>query len=203
MNELSDKVRNRRSTLEAIRQYLLGNLDALTEKEEQVYERLLTVQVMRKFASTSTVLKRYRERFQVSEVTAMKDLRTAKQLFGDLNASMKEGLRSLWLDRADETWLLAAQQKDSKAMATAAAVAARLLGNPDKETFIPDQSQLGNNIFIFGGSAKLENSVLQLVEGIKQSGRIDLSKFPIENAEYEDIRDGDTSGDSSDAQTQQ
>lgn len=177
------KVRERRSAIDAIKQFMLGNLEELTDKENQLFMRYKWIQMARTTSSRSKFIDAYCMEFEVSDATAARDLAISNRLFGDQLAKEKEGLRALWLERVDEAYAKAVENEDLKAMNEASKIAARLLGNPDKEQFIPDKEQLGNNLYIFAPSKELEKGMLMVVEMMKKQGRLDLSKFPVEDAE--------------------
>jgi hypothetical protein len=185
--EPQDRLRERRSATEAIRQFMLGNVEELTAKERDLFDRYQTIQLLRVNMTRAKCIEEYCYRYQVSMATAERDLVLSKQLFGDLLARKKEGLRALWLDRAEEVYMKAYAEDDLGNMNKAIAVASKLIGSPDKEQFIPDPDVLGNNLFVFGGSKALESGILSIVEVMRQGGKLDLSKTPMpEYADFED-----------------
>ena len=190
---VNERVRARRSAMQAIRDFLLGNIEELTPREKDIYARYQYVQLMRMNTSQEVFIEAYCEKFGVSAYTAHQDELASQQLFGDLSAKTKDALRKLWLDRAEAVYLKASADGDVGNMVKAIATAAKLIGNPDKDSFIPDKEMLGNNLFVFGGSAQLDKSMMQLVEGLKNSGKINLADFPLvsEKAEFEQIENTD------------
>jgi hypothetical protein len=177
------KVRERRTGIQSIQQYLLGNIEELTDKEEELFDRYKWIQMVRTKMDRAGFMAGYCERYGVSVATAARDLAISNKLFGDQFAKEKEGLRAMWIERADVAYAIAAENEDVKGMNEASKIAARLLGNPDKEQFIPDREQLGNNLYIFAPSKELERSMMMVAELLKGKGRLDLSKFPVQDAE--------------------
>lgn len=181
------KVRERRTGIQSIQQFLLGNIEELTDKEEELFERYKWIQMVRTKMDRMGFVEGYCNKFRVSSATAARDLAISNKLFGDQFAKEKEGLRAMWIERVDAAFAIAVENEDVKGMNEASKIAARLLGNPDKEQFIPDREQLGNNLYIFAPSKQLESSMMMVAELLKGKGRLDLSKFPVENAEIEEI----------------
>jgi hypothetical protein len=87
----------------------------------------------------------------------------------------------------DATYTRAVKEGDLKAETAAAAVAARLLGNPDKEVFVPAEDEIGNNLYVFAVSAGMEKNMADIAEMLKKTGKFDLSKMPVEDAEFQDL----------------
>jgi hypothetical protein len=177
------KVRQRRTAIESIKQYMMGNLEELSDTEAEIFHRYKWIQLTRTTMNRGQFSEAYCAEFGVSAGTAARDLALSNQLFGDQLSKEKEALRAMWLERADYTYSLAVERGDEKAMIAANAIASRLLGSPDKDVFIPDREQLGNNLYIFAPTKETERGMALVAEMLKKSGRLDLSKFPIEDAE--------------------
>ena len=182
----AERTRNRRTAVQAIKDYLLGNLSELTNKEKDILERLRFIQLHQVTASEGVMIEEYCAKYGVSEHTAHQDMLTSMQLFGSLSQKTIEGKRFLWHQRLEELYMKAYAQGDYATAAKIAATIPKLLGNPDKENFAPDMEVLGNNLFIVAADKRLQNGMIQLIEGIKHTGQIDFSKFPVQDAEIID-----------------
>ena len=181
------RVRERRTSLQNIKLYLLGDIEELTAKDSEIHARLEWISLNRTVMSRQKLIKKYCAQFNVKEGTALRDMNLSLQLYGDVMQKQKEGLRNLWLDRAEKTYLKAVKKSDLKAQTAASAVAARLLGNPDKDVFIPEADEIGNNIYVFAVSASMEKNMADIAEMLKKTGKFDLSKMPVEDAEFEPL----------------
>jgi hypothetical protein len=181
------RVRERRTSLQNIKMFLLGDVEELSAKDSEIHERLEWISLNRTVMRRQKLIKKYCEKFSVREGTALRDMNLATQLYGDVMTRQKEGLRALWIDRMDATYIKAMKEKDLKAATAAAAVSARLLGNPDKEVFIPNEDEIGNNLYVFAVSAGMEKNMADIAEMLKKTGKFDLSKMPVEDAEYEPL----------------
>lgn len=181
------RVRERRTSLQNIKIFLLGDVDELSAKDSDIHARLEWLSLNRTVMRRQKLIKKYCEKFNVREGTALRDMNTALQLYGDVMQKQKEGIRALWLDRMEVTYLKAVKEGDLKAETAAAAVAAKMLGNPDKEVFVPDADEIGNNLYVFAVSAGMEKNMADIAEMLKKTGKFDLSKMPVEDAEFQDI----------------
>ena len=164
--------------------FLLGDIEELSPKDAEIHERLEWIGLNLRVMGREKLIKKYNERFDKKAGTAQRDINLTKQLYADVFTKQKEGIRALWEERMEYTYHKATKAKDHKAATAAGAVAARLLGNPDKETFVPDADEIGNNLYIFAMSPTMERNVAEIAEILKKSGRFDLSKMPAEDAEF-------------------
>jgi len=194
--------RNKPTNMDAIRRFYLddrGRVE-LTEHQEHVRQRWLTAHAMllearAKKEITAILMARY----EITDVQAYRDIRSATQLFGQVNRSEKEGLRHIAQEMAMETFRLARDEKDLAGMNKALANVIKLGGLDREDPDLPDFDKLKQGLYPIILDDPVREMLLQL---INKEGSIDLTKFmqnaaeQAEPADYEDITDqSDQAGD--------
>lgn len=127
-------------------------------------------------------------KFDISRPTAYRLIRDATNLFGDVNASNKEGYRHILYEYAMKTYQLAAKNHDHREMNRAVANMIKLKGLDRDDPDLPDFAKLEQHNY----NIVLPANITDFLTSMTKSGSLNLSevrkKLPIPKPET-DIED--------------
>jgi bisphosphoglycerate-dependent phosphoglycerate mutase len=129
------------SAAERIIEYLQGDSDRLTTKEQEKLERITLAKsllLQHKFASK--VVKMLQRTYNYSEITAYRDLKLMERVYGPLLKMNKDLKRAIAEEMIKQDRELAITQKDSKAMAQSTRNFIQLHQLDKEEAELPDLS---------------------------------------------------------------
>lgn len=201
------QIRNKKTAEQAIREWYndrRGRVE-LTPKHQEILQRVKAAYALmidpenpHTRSEAAAVLE---EEFGISERTAYDAVRIALNLYGDVNAAEKKGLRNLVFEYAQTTWRQAKQKGNEKAMAAAVATMVKIHGLDKEDPEMPEFEKLEPSVVVLN----LPEGSMELLQGLLKGGIVNLNTMAdAEDAEYEvveeDGRRVDQGGDRSIAQ---
>jgi hypothetical protein len=132
------------TTFEKIKAFLLGDKIELSNTEKLISERwtaAFTLQLENSY-SDREVCKLLVQSFDYSEPQAYRDIRNARDLFGDVRKSAKEGLRYLITQWAIEMFNAAKKENDFRGMDRALLRMTRVNNLDMEDVDIPDPAKI-------------------------------------------------------------
>lgn len=177
--------RNKMDAVEYIREYMLSTsgLVVLTEKQQALYERIKTAwSMLVKGDPRKRIAKNLCKLYEISEITAIRDIQSAIKLFGEISRADKEGMRHLLIIKAEKAYAMAKKDKDVKGMNDAIKNLIKITGVEREDPDLPDFSKLEQHNYII---IMPDDQRANLEKMIKAPGSIDLNNA--EDAEYEEL----------------
>jgi hypothetical protein len=184
MNELEKQSRDKTGHVEAIRQYMLGSDHVvLSDAQMRIYERVKTAwSMLVKGDNRDEIEAIISEMYEVTNITATRDIQSAIKLFGEINKADKEGMRHLIYLKAEKAYKMAENDKDVKGMNAAIANMIKIKGLETEDPDMPDFAKLEQHNYII---IIPEDQRANLEKMLRAPGTIDLNR--IQDAEYEEL----------------
>lgn len=179
------QTRDKPDAVEYIREYMLSTsgLVVLSEKQLELYERIKTAwSMLVKGDTRKRIAKTLCELYEVSEITAIRDMQAAVKLFGEISKADKEGMRHLLIIKAEKAYSMAKKDKDVKGMNDAIKNLIKITGVEREDPDLPDFTKLEQHNYII---IMPDAQRINLEKMIKAPGSIDLNNT--EDAEYEEL----------------
>lgn len=151
--------------------YLERDVVKLSPKEEEIRERWSACfSLLCQYHSPQQAVSVMQQRFGISEAQAYRDVKSAMELFGDVNASDKQAYRHILFEFAMKIFQLAATKSDLAEMNKSLNTMVKIRGLDREDPDIPDFSLLQNNVF----NINLEQNQLAALQNIIKSGVIEV-----------------------------
>lgn len=146
----------------------------LTKKESEIKERWEAAwSLLCNYHSSEQAKPIIAKRFDISERQALRDIRNAILLFGDVTKSSKEGYRHILFEYSMKVWQLAAKNNNIQEMNRAIANMIKIKGLDKEDPDKIDWADLEPHIIKFS----LNHDVKSLIKQSMKSGKIDLDNM--------------------------
>ncbi len=164
------------TVFDRIRQHYAENLE-LPSDDIEVLDRLKAAHslLLNESENDANIVKTMMKRFSISERTAYYDLRTAKNVFGDVRSASREAMRYIVTQWATDIYRMAKQSKNLKAMEKALEKIIKA-NNLDKDDLdMPDASKIQPPVQLLSINFNLINSPrFKLIDEAAQDALIKL-----------------------------
>ena len=151
--------------------------DELAESELSEHERKMCIRwneawtLIRNYHTTNDAAAILMKRHEVSRATAFRDCANATALFGDLNASSKEGIKHLSTEMIKDGAKIHRAMNDGDGLIKAGVAIAKVNGVNVTDPDLPDFTKLQPHTYTIGLDELTVKAILYLIK----AGRIDLT----------------------------
>lgn len=144
----------------------------LTEHEQEMCDRWMEAWTLqRNYHTINDAAAIIMKRFGVSRATAFRDCANATALFGDLNASTKDGIKHLSTEMIKDGAKIHRAMNDGDGLIKAGVAIAKVNGVNVRDPDLPDFAKLQPHTYNIG----LDELTIKAIHHLITSGRIDLS----------------------------
>lgn len=156
--------------------YLDSKAVQLTAKEEEIHQRWVACfSLLCQFHSPLQVVNVLKQRFQISEAQAYRDIRDSADIFGDVITTNKEAYRHILFEFAMKVFQLSATKNDLAEMNRSLITMMKLRGLDKDDPDIPDFAALQSNTY----NIVLESSQQQQLSNFLAKGVVNIDDILI------------------------